>query len=168
MRQTFFSDVIQIGIVVQSAEDTARRYQELLDVTDWHFNEVDTVNGRGADFRTRGEPIEAKALIAWTRLGNVELELIEPRDRDSIYAEFLHDTGPGIHHVMFATGDYDECLDHMRANDIAMLASGELQTIRFQLLDTAEALGVIVEIADGGPLVPDRSGLARPALPNQE
>jgi len=159
MNQPLFSDVIQIGIIVQSAEDTARRYQELLGVTDWHFNEVDTEKDKGANFRNHGEPITARALIAWTQLGNVELELIEPRDQGSVYAKFLREQGPGIHHVMFATGDYDACLDRMQANGIATMASGELQKTRFQLLDTADALGVIAEIADGEALVPDRSGL---------
>jgi len=159
MNKSLFSDVLQIGIVVRSAEGTARRYTELLGVTDWHFNEVDTEKGKGANFRTRGEPIKARALIAWTQLGNVELELIEPRDEDSVYAEFLRDRGPGIHHVMFATGDYDACLDRMRANGVAEMASGELQHTRFQLLDTLEPLGMICEIAEGEALVPDRSGL---------
>jgi methylmalonyl-CoA/ethylmalonyl-CoA epimerase len=157
MDQPLFSDVVQIGIVVQSAEDTARRYQELLGITDWHFNEVDTENGKGANFRSHGEPIEAKALLVWTQLGNVELELIEPKDQDSVYAKFLRERGPGIHHVMFATGDYDACLDRMQANGISTLLSGELQNTRFQLLDTADTLGVMIEIADGEPLVPDRS-----------
>jgi 4-hydroxyphenylpyruvate dioxygenase-like putative hemolysin len=157
MNRPLFNDVVQIGIVVQSAEGTARRYQELLGVTEWHFNEVDTENGKGANFRSRGEPIEAKAMIAWTQLGNVELELIEPRDHDSVYAKFLREKGPGIHHVMFATGDYDECQDRMQANGVATLASGELQKTRFRLFDTVDALGLICEIAEGEPLVPDRS-----------
>ena len=159
MSQPLFSAVVQIGIVVQSAEGTARQYMELLGVTDWRFNEVDTEKGKGANFRTRGEPIKARALIAWAQLGNVELELIEPRDEHSVYAEFLREKGPSIHHVMFATGDYDACLDRMRGNGIAEMASGELQNTRFRLLDTVEPLGMICEIAEGEALVPDRSGL---------
>ncbi len=159
MNQPLFSDVVQIGIVVQSAEGTAGRYMELMGVTNWHFIEVDTEKGKGANFRTRGEPVKARAMIAWAQLGNVELELIEPRDEHSVYAEFLRDRGPGIHHVMFATGDYDACMDRMRANGVADMASGELQDTRFHLLDTVEPLGMICEIAEGGALVPDRSGL---------
>jgi hypothetical protein len=45
----------------------------------------------------------------------------------------------------------------MRDNGVETLASGELQKTRFCLLDTAQALGLICEIADGEPLVPDRS-----------
>ena len=116
---------------------------------------MDTENGQGDNFHTRGKPIVAKAKIAWTQIGNVELELIEPRDEDSVYARFLHEEGPGIHHVMFATPDYDECIARMAAQGVATLGGGELQHTRFQMFDTAQSLGVICEIAAGEPLVPD-------------
>lgn len=92
-------------------------------------------------------------------LGNIELELIEPRDQTSVYAEFLRDKGPGIHHVMFVTPDYDHCLDKMAEQGVLILGSGELQSTRFTSLDTLADLGLICEIAEGDPLLPDRSGL---------
>ena len=102
MNQPLFTNVIQVGLVVRCAATTARRYQELLGLSDWHFNEVDTERGKGANFRSSNKPIVARANIAWIQLGNVELELIEPRDEYSVYAQFLREKGPGIHHVMFA------------------------------------------------------------------
>jgi 4-hydroxyphenylpyruvate dioxygenase-like putative hemolysin len=157
MTYPLFSNVIQIGIVVHSANEAVKKYRELLGVGDWHFNEVDTLKGKGTRFQTRGTVSEVRAMIAWTQLGNVELELIEPRDEDSVYAEFLRDKGPGVHHVMFATPDYDGFLKTMQEEGVETLVSGELQKTRFCLLDTLETIGVVSEIADGEPLVPDRS-----------
>ncbi len=159
MTEMLFNQVVQIGIVVRDAEATARRYRELLGLDDWHFNEVDTARGKGADFRRGNRPIAGRALIAWMPLGNVELELIEPRDEDSVYADFLRDRGPGIHHVMFATSGYDRCIEQLTARGVKQLSSGALQDTRFTLFDTQVDLGLICEIADGGPLLPDRSGL---------
>jgi catechol 2,3-dioxygenase-like lactoylglutathione lyase family enzyme len=159
MTDTLFKQVLQIGIVVRDAEATARRYQELLGLDDWHFNEVDTARGKGADFRRGRRPIAGRALIAWMPMGEVELELIEPRDEDSVYAEFLRDRGPGVHHVMFATPDYDQCIEQLTARGVDRLSAGALQDTRFTLFDTQAELGLICEIADGGPLLPDRSGL---------
>jgi methylmalonyl-CoA/ethylmalonyl-CoA epimerase len=159
MNQPLFTNVIQVGLVVRCAATTARRYQELLGLSDWHFNEVDTESGKGANFRSANKPIVARANIAWIQLGNVELELIEPRDEHSVYAQFLRENGPGIHHVMFATADYDVCVNRIQANAIPVLGSGELQHTRFQLFDTEADLGMICEIADGDPLLPDHSGL---------
>jgi 4-hydroxyphenylpyruvate dioxygenase-like putative hemolysin len=157
MTDPLFTDVVQIGIVVRSVSEAVKKYRELMGIGDWHFNEVDTLKGKGTRFRVRGTASEVRAMIAWTQLGNVELELIEPRDEESVYAEFLRDKGPGVHHVMFATEDYDVCRDRMNAQGVEPLASGEVQKTRFCLLDTLEALGVVSEIADGEPLVPDHS-----------
>ena len=126
---------------------------------DWRFNEVNTVKGKGANFRSGKQPIDARALIAWLPLGNVELELIEPRDNTSVYAEFLRDKGPGIHHVMFVTPDYDRCVEQLTACDVQTLGSGELQNTRFRLFDTLSDLGLICEIAEGEALIPDSTGL---------
>ncbi|MCP3869105.1 MAG: hypothetical protein GY703_13580 [Gammaproteobacteria bacterium] len=159
MDQPLFNQVVQIGIVVRDAEATARRYRDLLNLTDWHFNEVDTEKCLGFNFRNGERPIAARALIAWLSIGNVELELIEPRDEDSVYAEFLREQGPGLHHIMFVTPDYDACVERMHAQGVPVLGAGELQHTRFQLFDTQSDLGLICEIAEGEPLIPDQSGL---------
>ncbi|MGI9287522.1 MAG: VOC family protein, partial [Pseudomonadales bacterium] len=90
-------------------------------------------------------------------IGNVELEVIEPQDEESVYAQFLRDKGSGIHHVMFATPDYDKCSARMAANNVAVIGSGELQNTRFQMFNTEKDLGLICEIADGEALTPDES-----------
>ena len=159
MAEPLFNQVIQIGIVVRDAESTAHRYAELLGVADWRFAEVDTAEGKGFGFRRGDHPVETRALIAWTDIGNVELELIEPRDETSVYAEYLRENGPGLHHVMLRTVDYDRCLDRLDSKGVAILASGELQKTRFALLDTQPDLGMIIEVAAGDPLVPERRGL---------
>jgi catechol 2,3-dioxygenase-like lactoylglutathione lyase family enzyme len=157
MSQAIVDNIIQIGIVVSDVDEAVANYRDLLGVRRWHVNYVDTVNGKGSHFHKHGNPIEARARIAWTDIGNVELELIEPQDEHSLYAEFLRDKGPGIHHVMFGTPDYDRCIEHFATNDIAAMGGGELQRTRFQMFDTRKILGVICEIADGDPLIPDES-----------
>ena len=75
---------------------------------------------------------------------------------------FLNDRGPGLHHVMLATEDYVASLADFEQKGHAVVASGELQQTRFALLDTVEDLGMLIELADGGPLVPDgTSGSSR-------
>ena len=72
-----------------------------------------------------------------------------------MYAIFLREKGPGIHHVMFSTPDYQSCAERMARHQISVMAGGELQQTQFQMFDTRETLGLICEIADGGALVPD-------------
>jgi methylmalonyl-CoA/ethylmalonyl-CoA epimerase len=155
MTETAVEDIVQIGLVVRDAAATAANYRQLLGVQDWYLNEVDTQRGIGRQFHHRGQAIEAKALIAWARVGNVELELIEPRDEDSAYAEFLRNKGPGIHHVMFGCADFEAWGRRLTEEGVEELASGELQETRFKLFDARDSLGLICEIAAGDELVPD-------------
>ena len=157
MSQPLFNNIIQIGVVVKDADATVAKYRELLGIQDWHLNYVDTESGKGSNFRSGDKPIAARARIAWTNIGNVELEIIEPRDEQSVYAQFLRDRGPGIHHLMFSTADYDKCAAKMAENKIGVIGSGELQNTRFQMFDTERDLGLICEIADGEALIPDES-----------
>ena len=84
MSQPLFNDIVQIGVVVENADATVAKYRELLALRDWHINYVDTEMGKGSNFRKGDKPIVAKAKIAWINIGNVELELIEPQDEDSV------------------------------------------------------------------------------------
>ena len=129
----------------------------MLQVKRWNINHVDTAIGKGRNFHKNGKPIQTRAKIAWVNIGNIELELIEPQDQHSLYADFLREHGPGIHHVMLGASDYASCLDHMDKQSVAAIGGGELQGTRFQMFDTQELLGFICEIADGDPLVPDQS-----------
>ena len=155
MSQPLFNDVIQIGVVVDDVDASVAKYRELLGLQDWHINYVDTAIGKGNNFRKGHTPIVARAKIAWINIGNVELEIIEPQDEESVYAHFLRDKGPGIHHVMFATSDYDKCSAKMARNNVGVIGSGELQQTRFQMFDTEKDLGLICEIAEGKSLVPN-------------
>jgi hypothetical protein len=78
--------VVQIGIVVRSADEAMRHYAKLLGIDDWNINYVDTDNGKGRNFRVDGENVSVKAKIAWTNVGDIELELIEPQDDNSTRA----------------------------------------------------------------------------------
>jgi catechol 2,3-dioxygenase-like lactoylglutathione lyase family enzyme len=155
--ETLFDSVIQIGIVVSDVNKAIEGYRDLLQVRKWNINQVDTVTGKGGNFHKNGKPIQAKVKIAWVNIGSVELELIEPQDQHSLYADFLKEHGPGIHHVMLGTADYDRCLDHMGEQKVTAIGGGELQDTRFQMFDTQDLLGFICEIADGDPLVPDQT-----------
>jgi len=161
MNQPLFTDVLQIGVVVNNVDETVIHYQEILGLYDWHINYVDTQKGIGAEFRTRNREVNVKAKIAWITIGHVELELIEPQDENSVYAEFLKEKGPGVHHVMFATEDYEKCKQKLLDNQLLLLAEGKLQQTECVLFDSLSKLGMVLEIAKGEPLVPDESLEAR-------
>jgi methylmalonyl-CoA/ethylmalonyl-CoA epimerase len=151
------SAIVQIGIVVPSVDAVVKNYATLLGITDWNINYVDTDNGKGRNFRVGGKDVAVKAKIAWATIGDIELELIEPQDDTSIYAEYLRSNGPGVHHLMFATTNFVQTVNSMRSTGVETLVTGELQATEFQLFDTRQMLGTICELATGDPLVPDET-----------
>ena len=63
-----------------------------------------------------GRPESADgATIVGLTLGDVQVELLEPRDAEGPVARFLARRGPGIHHVCYRVPDLDRALERCRA-----------------------------------------------------
>ncbi|MGH7547083.1 MAG: methylmalonyl-CoA epimerase [Gemmatimonadales bacterium] len=63
-----------------------------------------------------GRPESADgATIVGLTLGDVEVELLEPRDPAGPVAKFLARRGPGIHHLCYRVPDLDRALQRCRA-----------------------------------------------------
>jgi methylmalonyl-CoA/ethylmalonyl-CoA epimerase len=63
-----------------------------------------------------GEPETADgAAIVSLSFGDVDVELLEPRDPLGPVAKFLARRGPGIHHVCYRVPDLDRALERCRA-----------------------------------------------------
>ena len=86
--------------------------------------------------------------IAITMWGPLELELIQPVDEKSIWAESLqaHGGKPHIHHLRCEAVDYDAALAHYSERGRGPLMSGGLGTHRFAYLGTEGDVGTILEI----------------------
>lgn len=71
--------------------------------------------GNVSDMRARGEPVAWSWRLAIAQVGHVQWELVEPLDGESIYAQFLADHGPGVHHVGVGVARYDDTLAGLAA-----------------------------------------------------
>lgn len=96
---------VQIAWVTTDLGATEKALTHLLDAKKWvrmpavHFApDTCTYRGRPADFR---------ADISLSYAGEMQLELIAPVAGDSIYTEFLRDSGPGLHHIGIEVDDAD-------------------------------------------------------------
>jgi len=88
---------VQIAWVTRDLDSTESALTALLGARKWvrmaavHFS-PDTCTHRGA-------PADFVADISLSYVGDMQLELIKPIRGESAYSEFLHDQGPGLHHV---------------------------------------------------------------------
>ena len=71
-----------------------RRYVDDYGVGPWEVYEFDA--GKAEDLREYGQPVERSWRLAVATVGQVQWELTEPLDEESVYARFLAETGEGV------------------------------------------------------------------------
>ncbi|MBM4763361.1 VOC family protein [Bacillus sp. B15-48] len=141
MTNGFFTQVLQVGIVVDDLEAYMKKYEQGYGFADWKvkfYNEENT--------KVHQEEKQFSIKVGFTNLGNIQFELIQPLDETSVYAEFLREHGPGLHHLAFATDNHDDTCKEMDRRGIPILQSGESQRGTFTYLDLRRELGFIGEI----------------------
>ena len=143
------SDLFQVGIVVRNLEESMERYKNLLGIDSWQIFEITPETNQ---FTYYGKPVEHSFKAAFTMVGKLMVELLEPLEGKGIYRDFLNERGEGIHH-----------LGHVRVDDLDQ-ALGELEEAGFPCIetggdaagfhtwayvDTTSALGYILELSTG-------------------
>lgn len=94
--QNFFN-IIQIGIVVKNAEQTAKRLKTILGWEPWGIWETSRVPGRV--YHEKDEDFACKMIFY--AFPGIEIEIIEPLCGKSCWQDFLIRYGEGIHHLLF-------------------------------------------------------------------
>jgi methylmalonyl-CoA/ethylmalonyl-CoA epimerase len=94
-----------VGVVVPRLEDGLRLWRDVL----------------GLEL-TRSATIEEQGVrAALLRVGDSEIELLEPLSAESGVGKFLARRGGGLHHVCFETDDVARELDAARARGVALI-----------------------------------------------
>ena len=76
----------------------------------------------------RGEPADFVADISLSYAGDTQLELIAPTRGESVYSEFLEESGPGLHHICVEVPDPEAFEAALAAAEATapVLARGEM------------------------------------------
>jgi methylmalonyl-CoA/ethylmalonyl-CoA epimerase len=89
-----------IGIAVKSIEEGLKYYRDVL----------------GMEYLGEEEVTEQKVRVAFLKLGESRVELLEPTSSDSPVAKFLEKRGSGIHHIAVLVDDIEAALSvHRKA-----------------------------------------------------
>lgn len=122
-----------VGIALPRIADALPFYRDILGLEPGH---PETADG---------------ATIVSLTLGDVDVELLEPRDPDSPIAKFLARRGPGIHHVCYRVPDLDRALERCRAAGYQLVdatprrgASGR----RIAFLHPKATAGILLELTE--------------------
>ena len=106
----------QVGVVVKNVEKVVERLG-ILGIGP--FEALSLPPDRKEYFR--GELMDADFDIRSTRMGNVQLELIQPLSGDSPHKEFLETKGEGIQHVMCQVDDVEATVKELTDKGVEVL-----------------------------------------------
>jgi methylmalonyl-CoA/ethylmalonyl-CoA epimerase len=148
-----FHDFVQIGVVVRDLEKSVRGLTEIFGIGP--FRAIDWPPADRSDIQRfyHGEPGEFTARMAFTELGPVELELIQPGDGDSIWADFLREHGEGIHHIRFNVPEMEPVVEYLAGHDIkvAQMGSGIRPGTVWANFDSGSKVGLVIEVMKAIP-----------------
>ena len=127
-----------IGIAVRSIEEQRPFYGEIL----------------GAQFEHVEEVPSQKVRVAFFRVGDVRLELLEPTDPESPIAKFLEKRGEGLHHMAFTVENIQARIDELKASGLRMIDESPRQGahhMQIAFLHPKSSHGVLTELCEPAP-----------------
>jgi len=141
--------VTQVAIVVRDVEKASAAWARMLgvDVPSWKATDMADVS----HVRYGGETTPARAKLAFFRLGQVSLELIEPIDAPSTWNDFLEAHGDGIHHIAFQVQGMEVVLDNLAQQDVTLVQRGDCAGGRYAYVDGQSTLGAVLELLENLP-----------------
>jgi methylmalonyl-CoA/ethylmalonyl-CoA epimerase len=124
-----------VGIAVESIEKWLGFYRDVL----------------GLEFGGSEEVAEQKVRVAFLKIGESRIELLEPTSDDSPIAKFLEKRGGGIHHIAIKVDDIDAALaQHYEAG--AQLIDTEprigAHNMRIAFIHPKASGGVLIELCE--------------------
>jgi methylmalonyl-CoA/ethylmalonyl-CoA epimerase len=125
--------VDHVSIAVNNLDEGLKTYENLLGIKPSHIEEVPD------------QGIKA----AMIKVGDVEIELIEPTNPDSGVGKFLEKKGEGIHHICFEVDDVDKDLESLAAKGVELIDKQGRKGLagKIGFIHPKATRGVLVELA---------------------
>jgi methylmalonyl-CoA/ethylmalonyl-CoA epimerase len=137
-------NITQIGLVVNDIEKASEKWAAILG-----FSEVPQViitDGYDkANTQFEGKPTDAQAKLAFFRLENITIELIEPIGKNSTWYEHLEKHGEGFHHIAFNVEGMDKNISFLEKNGGRLEQRGDFTGGSYSYVNMPE-IGIIFEL----------------------
>jgi methylmalonyl-CoA/ethylmalonyl-CoA epimerase len=124
-----------IGIAVRSIDAQRKHYEQTL----------------GAVFENIEEVPSQKVRVAFFRVGDVRLELLEPTEPSSPVAGFMDKRGEGLHHVAFTVAGIEERIAELKQEGVRMIDETPrpgAHHMRIAFVHPKSTFGVLTELCE--------------------
>ena len=149
-KQFPLNDIAQVALVVKDLDATVDNLVNRFGCGPWHFYTYGEPLVRR--MTRNGKPCVYKMRVALGYIGKMRVELIQPLEGDTVYAEFVEKHGYGVHHMGVLTENMAESLDRAARAGIAMTMDGAGfgpdGDGHYAYLDTEDLIGTTVELIE--------------------
>ena len=121
-----------VAIALPQLEDGLAFWQEALGISLHHTEDVPSQKSR----------------VGFLPIGDNEVELVQPTDKDSGLARYLDKRGPGLHHICLEVDNIDEMIAQLKGKGIQMIDDMPkvLEGRKMAFIHPKSANGVLVEL----------------------
>lgn len=143
-----FNQFVQIGVVVEDLDQAIKNLGEIFGIGPFRVIDWPPEGRTDIEKYYYGQPGEFTARMAFTELGSVELELIQPLNGQSIWADFLREHGGGIHHLRFNIEEIEPVQEYLAQNGIvpAQHGSGIRPGTLWMNFASEDKVGFVIEV----------------------
>lgn len=140
---------VQIGILCKDIEKTAAKYAEFFGIEMPPISQTGTYEQAHTSYH--GKPVPSRCKQAFFNVGpNIDIELIEPDEHDSVWREDLENRGEGLHHIAFNVQDMDDCISRSEKAGYPLRQRGRWDTGHYAYVDTQKDLKLVIELLENG------------------
>lgn len=140
--------VSQVGIIVDDIERVSQNYADLLGVPKPPI--MVTAGYDVTETTYNGEPSDATAKLAFFDFGQLQIELIEPDEKPSVWREYLEEKGPGAQHIAFQVKNTQQVTDYLKTHGIEIAQQGLYSSRNgmYTYVRSENDLGVMIELLE--------------------
>lgn len=143
------SSVCQVALIVRDIEASAKRFADVLGCEAPAIRTTPTRDISNALYKSK--PTDARAKLAFFKLGPLSLELIEPIGENSTWMDHLREKGEGLHHIAFMVKDDEATIRDLSKRDIPVVQRGDYTGGRYTYVDATKQLSMVIELLQNVP-----------------
>jgi methylmalonyl-CoA/ethylmalonyl-CoA epimerase len=124
-----------IGIAVNSIDEQIPYYRDIL----------------GLSLESIQVVVDQKVKVAFFKVGEVRLELLEPTESSSPIAKFIEKRGQGVHHLAFGVADLPGRIEELKRAGIQMIDQTPrlgAHDMKIAFIHPRSTFGVLTELCE--------------------
>ena len=140
--------IAQLALVVEDLDKTVEHYWKLFGIGPWSFYTYERPLLKHMSYR--GEATEYSMRLALANIGTLRIELIEMKEGQTVFRDFVAKHGYGVQHLGLLVDDMPAAIEQAKAAGYQIIQDGGGFGLDgdgwYAYLDTEEEIGVTLEL----------------------